>query len=230
VLFSPDLNDYVVLPILIPLSLLTAGGVNAQRRTVAAALNWFGLMTFGLGALTLWLLWGAVYFGVPEQLAQRANKLNPQTIREIALLPVMVAMILTVAWGWIISRKNALGKQVLINWACGLTLLWALAMTLLQTWLDESKTYRQVAVSLRRAMPVGKCVASQNLSDSNAAALHYFGGIVTQKMEEGKGAQCTLLLIQNTGNSYLIPSRAQLLWSGARHGDMREHFELYLIR
>jgi 4-amino-4-deoxy-L-arabinose transferase-like glycosyltransferase len=228
VLFSPELTDYVVLPVLIPLALMTAGGVNAIRRAVSAALNWFGLMTFGLGALCLWLAWGTVYFSFPAFLLERAKKFNPTFAEPFSLWTLLFALVITFIWGWIISRKNAMAKQALINWTCGITLVWALAMALLQNWIDDSKSYRSVAVSLKHNLPEG-CVVSQGLTDPAAASLHYFIGLSTQELEQGGGLECKLLLIQTTG-AYLTPPKAVLLWSASRPGESKERFYLYRIR
>lgn len=232
VLLAGETNDHVALPILIPLALLATGGLEAQRRGLASALNWFGMVTFGLGVIAIWLIWMAVHFGVPVGVARRAAEFNTNYAGRISYPAVLFALGITLAWCWVLSRKRQLGKQALVNWTCGMTLIWGSSMTLLLPWLDASKTYRDVALSLKAVLPVDSttCLAGQGLSDAVVASFHYFAGITTKDVAQEQGGQCRLLLVQSSSDSYLAPPQARLLWSGARSGESRERFYLYRLR
>jgi 4-amino-4-deoxy-L-arabinose transferase-like glycosyltransferase len=227
----PGPNDHVALPILLPLALLAAGGIDTQRRGLASALNWFGMMTFGLSAVALWLLWSAIHLGFPAKLSARAVAFNPEYLPSYSSLNIGFAVFISAVWCWVLFRRRQLGKQAMINWTCGLALIWGLSMSLLLPWLDASKTYRHVAQGLRSAIPKNHqgCMMSQGLNSAVAASLHYFAGIATQKIEEAPTAACSLLLVQVAGDMYFAPPQATLLWQGARAGDTKERFYLYQL-
>jgi 4-amino-4-deoxy-L-arabinose transferase-like glycosyltransferase len=225
----PGTNDYMALPILLPLALLAAGGIDAQRRGLASALNWFGMMTFGLSALALWLLWSAIYLGFPAKLSVRTMGFNPAYLPSYSYPIIGFAVFISVVWCWVLFRRRQLGKQAMINWTCGLALVWGLSMSLLLPWLDASKTYRYVAQDLHRAIPAHYqgCMASQGLNSAIEASFHYFAGIETQKIEEAPTAVCPLLVVQAAEDTYFAPPQAKLLWQGARQGEVKERFYLY---
>jgi len=86
-------------------------------------------------------------------------------------------------------------RRAVVNWASGITLIWILAMTLWLPWLDSGKSYRNMIVSLKAAMPAQyNCVArNTTLGDSQRAMLHYFGDIITRR---DSARVCELRLIQ----------------------------------
>src|SRR5688572_12594400 len=63
---TQDINCIVLLP---PLALLAPQGIDALRRGAANALDWFGVMTFGLFAALVWLGYVAMLTGVPSRIA-----------------------------------------------------------------------------------------------------------------------------------------------------------------
>ncbi len=60
------------MPLMLPLCLLGALEVDSLQRGFSGALDWFGILTFGLLAAVVWWVWGnAVIFGIPP--ADRAG-------------------------------------------------------------------------------------------------------------------------------------------------------------
>ncbi|MDO4641852.1 MAG: glycosyltransferase family 39 protein [Neisseria sp.] len=139
--------------ILPPLALLGAAKLDSLRRGAAAFLNWFGIMTFGLAALFLWLGFFAMNYGWPAKLAERSAYFSPFYIPDINALPMLVALLFSPVWLWAITRKNIRGRQAVTNWAAGTTLVWALMMTLFLSWLDKAKSYRPVVEHMEAAAP-----------------------------------------------------------------------------
>lgn len=225
-LFVKGMDDHAALPMLLPLALLAAGGVNTQRRGLASALNWFSIVTFSLSALMLWLIWLTIQFGLSLPLAKHLTKFG--TLSVIANHPFAIgfAVFLTISWICILFGRWSVNQRAMINWASGLTLLWGLAMSLLLPWLDIGKTYRYVAQELRMVMPGGHhCLVSVGTTTSISASLHYFAGITLQKVEDVRGENCDLLLYI-AGNESPQPD-GDLLWTGERQGEKNERFYLY---
>lgn len=225
-LFVPHLDDAAALPMLLPLSLLAAGGINTQRRGLASALNWFSIVTFGLSALMLWLIWLTIQFGLSLSLAKHLTKFG--TLSVITNHPVAIgfAVFLTLSWLCILFNRWPVQQRAIINWVSGLTLFWGLAMSLLLPWLDAGKTYRHVAQELRMVMPNHHhCVASVGTTISISASLHYFSGLTLEKVEEGRGRNCDVLLLIAGNEPVNIES--DLLWTGERQGEKNERFYLY---
>src|SRR5438094_6036581 len=65
---SASAGTQYALPVLVPLSVLAAGGANSLPQRVAATLDWLCSVVFGLLALALWLGWtGMMPLGQPPE-------------------------------------------------------------------------------------------------------------------------------------------------------------------
>ncbi len=53
----PDPSLIDALPLLVPFALLASLEVDSLRRGFSAALDWFGILTFGLLAIVVWGIW-----------------------------------------------------------------------------------------------------------------------------------------------------------------------------
>ena len=135
-----------------PLALLGAAQLDGLRRGAAAFINWFGIMAFGLIAVFLWLGFFAMNYGWPAKLAERAAYFSPYYIPDIDPIPMAVALLFTPLWLWAITRKNIRGRQAVTNWAAGVTLAWALLMTLFLPWLNAAKSHAPVVHQMEAAL------------------------------------------------------------------------------
>lgn len=223
-----DAREVYALPILLPLALLAGGGVDGLRRGAASALDWFGLMTFGLIGGFLWLGWTAMMTGWPAKLAERSHYLQPAYVPEFKLLAFSVAAIYTALWLVLVSRLGRSNRRAVVNWAAGITLMWGLLTTLWLPWIDTGKSYRGMVAGFKDALPDHyRCMASQSLGEPQRALLEYYAGILTQR-DEGAEKRCDLLLIQGGAETPPKPGHHwRQIWEGARPGDRYEHFWLF---
>jgi 4-amino-4-deoxy-L-arabinose transferase-like glycosyltransferase len=230
VLFSSAASrETDALALLVPLSIPAGAVALFLRRGAANALSWFSLMTGGLLAIALWVMWFAMQTGFPAQLASNVAKLEPGYVPAFAIGPFVVAVIYSAGWTWFVRRAELTTLRSLPFWSAGLVLVWALAMSLWLDWIDYGKSYRTVAQGLRAAIPASAdCVASRDLGEVQRAVFHYHGGLVTQRLETGRGVECRFLLVQaSTRVPETLPGpQWDKLWEGGRPRD-RERYRLY---
>ncbi|HEX9180714.1 MAG TPA: hypothetical protein VF859_09990, partial [Burkholderiales bacterium] len=225
--FMPGTGEGEVLPLLLPLTLLAVAGLHTLRRGAAAFLDWFGIMTFGLFAALLWTGWLNLLTGQPAFLAARSRYLRAGVPLEFDALAMVLGTAITLGWIAFVWRVGLGNRRAVINWAAGITLVWVLAMTLLLPWVNGFKSYRPVAVGLKAHLPAHHgCIAGRGLAEAPRAMFHYFGGIVTQRLELKPGARCDLLLVQSPRE--LAPgSQWKKVWEGGRPLEKGERFRLY---
>jgi 4-amino-4-deoxy-L-arabinose transferase-like glycosyltransferase len=229
-----------VLALLPPLALLAGAGIDRLRRGAVLALEWFGAITFSLFGALIWLGWFAMMTGTPAQIARNFAKLEPGHVPAFEAFAFTVAVVLSVAWLWVLLRSDRSPYRSVLYWACGATLLWGLTMTLLLSWIDYGKTYAPVARSLSGALkkvaPGGaRCIESRGLGESQRAALDYHAGIVTLQAERHGDTQCPLLLVQarpgdrevESAGARGVRSTWKRVWEGNRPRD-RERYRLYV--
>jgi len=227
--------DENLLPLLAPLSLFAAHGIFTLRRGAAAALDWFGALTFAVFAAGVWLGYIAMLTGHPTPVARNFARIAPGYITHVYPIAIIFALLLAAAWVYLVFYTPPSALRSVTRWAGGMVLLWGTFSALWMPWVDYQKSYRSVALQLKSKLPVGAtCLAERNLGVSQAAALDYHGGIRTQPYDVVKPAACPLVLVQGSPQHELdAPRGAGLRWRKladvGRPGDRGERYRLYRL-
>jgi 4-amino-4-deoxy-L-arabinose transferase-like glycosyltransferase len=227
--FLADPREVYALPLLLPLSLLAGAGVPSLRRGASNGLAWFGVMCAGFFGILMWLGWFAMTTGFPAAIARNFTRLEPGHVQQFSWTAFAVALACTLGWlGLIVKSERSAPFRSVTFWAAGITLLWALGMTLILSWIDYGKSYRQVAQALKKHVPEGtRCVESRGLGESQRAIFDYRVEIVTRRIESGGDTECPFLLVQaRPGDSDNLGPGWKFLWEGRRPRD-RERYRLY---
>jgi len=228
---ASDARELYAMPMLLPLCLLATTGVDALKRGAANALNWFGIMTFGVFAGLLWFFWFALMTGHPARNAEHLLEMQPGYTPVFQPLAFSLAIFFTLSWlaTLLATRKLPRGRRAVINWSAGITLLWGIASTICLPWIDAGKSYQAMVASLQEALPTSyRCIAGDNLGEPQRALLDYYAAIVTRNKDHAGKIECDVLLVQGTTNSPPpLPAGWKPLWEGARAGDNSERFWMY---
>ena len=228
-IWSPLANDSVLLPLLPPLALLIAPGLSFMRRGQAALIDWFGRISFSLGAALIWLGYAALAAGWPERIAANFARLEPGFVATVHWPAVAIAAAATLAWVLAIARSERTPLRGIVHWCYGTTLSWLLLMTLWLPWIDYGRSYRPVAIGLKAAIGSGagnlrNCVATRTLGLAERASFAYFGGLEFARGRDN----CAWLLVQGSrGDAPRAEPGLRLIWEGNRPGDRNERFRLY---
>lgn len=228
-------NAYAIL-LLLPLAVLGAAQLDSLRRGAVAFLNWFGIMTFGMISIFIWLGFFAMNFGFPEKLAERSAYFSPYYVAEFSFLAIFCAIFATFVWIWVVTRKHLRARQAVTNWAAGVTLIWVLILSLWLPWLDKIKSYRPVVKSMQAALPAslikrlknGKdCVTTEQENLSLLAAWHEYSWVKLQIFKPDELPQCRWRLVVSDEQHVDPPAGWLMVWQGARARDRREIFALW---
>jgi len=225
-LAGPD-QDVNAIALLAPLALLAAPVIAQLRRGAAAALDWFGVMTFGFFAGLVWLGYVAMMTGVPPRIAHNFAKLAPGFGAHFHALPFAVAFAATLGWLYLVLFSAPSATRGVTRWAAGVALLWASFATLWLPYADYLSSYRPVALQIKSLLPPGApCIARAKLGDAQRAALSYHAGIVTRERDPLK--PCPLLLTQGSpAHEADAPPGWSKLADVGRPGDRDERIRLY---
>ncbi len=223
----PNIKDIFALPMLLPLALLAAASLSTLRRGAANALDWFGIMTFGLLAILMWWGWTGLLLDNHAKITQWLKEYQPGFEPTVHTPTFWIAVIAPVLWLVLVWRVGRSMRRSVTNWAAGVTLIWVLAMTIWLPWLDSGKSYRSMIVSLKRALPAQyDCIANRHVDGTQRALLQYFGNIATRRHAQGA---CSLLLVQGSRVAKSAEDEAEWkqIWEGGRSSDRNERFRLY---
>lgn len=228
---ASDSRELYLLPLMLPLSLLAAAGIAWLPAAGASAMSGSARWGFGAAASLIWLGWIVLVTGVPSQLQSLLLDYQPGFVPRVHWIHLALAVCATlVAAPFMSRRRRASSGHALTQWALGLTLCWALLATLWMPFFDAGKSYRAMIGSLAAQLPRGGCVASLNLGEPQRGLLVYFAQLTTVRLEVLPGARCEALLVQGSRATGAFPPEPDWIavWEGARPGDMKEFYRLYL--
>ncbi len=223
-------KEVFALPLLVPLTAMAGGSIETLKRGTAGALNWFGLILFGLMSGLIWLGWLAMLTGNPAKINERLTFLSGMQHLNFNMVAFVIAVAVTLIWLFAILRSQHSNRSSATNWAIGMTCVWTLLMTLWLPMIDSARSYRDVFTSFKNTLPEKyACVTSNHLGDAQRDLLHYFANVRTQSFETVQRLDCDLYLIQDEkGREKIEPGPDwKLIWSGKRVSERRESFRLF---
>jgi 4-amino-4-deoxy-L-arabinose transferase-like glycosyltransferase len=225
-----DPRAIYAMPLTVPLCLLAALEVDTLPRGFSGALDWFGILTFGLLAALMWWLWiVALADGIPPPIARIFRDTVPGYRPPLHPLAVAVSLFLSVLWFALVRPARRTNRRAVLNWAVGMTLVWGLYMSIWLPYLDSRRSYRSVADALAQHLPAQGCLATRNLGEPQRALLYYFAHIVTEREDDPAARACPRMLVQygRGDGAPVTPEGWEIAWAGTRRGDDTERFILY---
>lgn len=227
--FTGSLRPANALPVLVPLALMAAAGVTTLRRGAANAFDWFAGMCFAAFALLLWTAWTSMALSWPPGLTRHLAKIAPNFVLVHPLLPSLLGIALCLIWIGLLWTAKRGPYRGAVNWAAGMTMLWCLAVTLLQPWFEHSKSYRTAATSLAAALEgrTPTCIAQIGLSPSLRVSLDYYVGLrTTPYLAPDK--RCAYVLVYGEARPPTLGGQWRARWLYQRGGgDKLEVLRLY---
>jgi hypothetical protein len=96
---AADARMVYALPMLLPLCLLASASVDVLPRGASSALDWFGILTFGLAAIVAWIAWASFYAHWPPQLYEYLIRFRPAaTNLRFQWFAFAAALFFTLVW------------------------------------------------------------------------------------------------------------------------------------
>lgn len=150
------------------------------KRSASAAIDWFSVFFFSLGAIVVWVVYLAMHTGMPAKPAANIARLAPGFEPRFSWIALLAAAAGTLAWVWLVRwrtarHRPALWKSMVLP-AAGVALGWLLAMTLWLPALDYARSYRPLLQRVARHVPHDTaCIAAAELPRAMVAALQALG-------------------------------------------------------
>ena len=215
---SGEPNQTNLIPFTIPLSIIAVGSIDRLNRGSASALNWFGILIFGLIGFLIWLGWFAMLTEMPEKIYERMFFNSSNFVAEFELFNFVFALVITLLWLASIVKFKITNRSAISNWALGITMVWVTLITLWGPFIDNRKDYKIIFNDVKQQLTKSSsCVYVTNLSDSQINLLHYYSGIKgTNPNLENKDCRLVLLSLNEEKK---IPAEYKLwaeIWTGKR--------------
>lgn len=224
-----EAREVNAMPLLVPLVLLGVAELDTLPRGGASFLDWFGVTTFALIALVLWVGYVAAMTGSPAGVAAWLQREIPGYEYPFRFIPFALATLLTCIWVAVVARSLRTTRRAVVNWSAGITMVWMLTMMLGLPLIDQARSYRGVATRLAAALGTTSCTVESGVGEAQRALLDYFAGLRLVPAGRSNASRCDTLLAQETPGrpAAVDATRWHETWRGSRPGDRTERFVLY---
>ncbi len=180
------------------LAVLASFALPTLQRGTSAAIDWFSVFFFSVGALTIWVIYASMHLGIPAKPAANLARLVPGFLPSFSVVPLFPAILATIAWFWLVRwrsgrNRHPLWKSLVLP-ASGVALCWLLLMTLLLAPLDYARSYRPLVARIAQHVPRSGCIAAPGMPRSQIAALEYHGRYRVDAVHPPQDTRCEFLL------------------------------------
>jgi 4-amino-4-deoxy-L-arabinose transferase-like glycosyltransferase len=181
------------------LACLAAFALPTLRRAFSALIDWFTLLFFTGGAVIIWTVWLSLQTGWPAQPAINVGRLAPGYVSEMELGHTALAVLVTTLWCvlvlWRIGKNPRFIWKSLVLPAAGAILCWVLLMTLWMPLLNYARSYKPLAIQVKRLVNDTKCIYSFGLNRSQIAGLSFHGHFEFEDFKKnGPQVECVWLI------------------------------------
>lgn len=195
---TTDFSERSLLLALPAFATLAAFALPTFRRSVAALIDWFTLLSFTGCAIFIWVYWISLQTGVPAKPAANVARLAPGFVPSFSILALVFAIAATLAWCWLVRwrtgrHRTALWKTLVLP-AGGTALCWMLLMTLWLPLLDYARSYGPQVRAIAQRVGNARCISELGLQRPHLAALQHHGHFELQPLTGGK-TDCDWLLV-----------------------------------
>lgn len=193
---------YLLLP---PLALLAGYLLMKIPDDVASVMDFFALLIIGLCVVSsLWGIWLVITWQMTPLLAILNEQMPGYSLPAVSAWKVIAAALLTGGWIALLCRFGRSKERAVVNWSCGITLVWSVFNLLLAGYVDSGKSYRQTADQVRRT--IGSDCLSAPDSLHWRAQLAYFGVLLGDNncryyLADTASAAAILHLRRNSGEA-----------------------------
>lgn len=168
--------ENALFPIIIPVVLLASLEVDSIRITIVSLFNWFSICLCGIIGLLFWICYFALNFKLSLLQVFTAPLLafTQNFNYRFELWRFLLAILVTVVWVFMITRRHIRGREMVTNWASGTTFVLALFMSLLLPWFDSILTFKPIVRESLQYINKKQCVATDEANTTHGALWYYY--------------------------------------------------------
>jgi 4-amino-4-deoxy-L-arabinose transferase-like glycosyltransferase len=210
-------RDGGLLPILPPLALLAAFGVDSMKRGAAQAFYWFGVVCFVFFMIAFWTYFAALEWGMPTRLAAHVARLTPSYLPgSVPGASLLLAVVASALWVLAIPLFPRAKIRPVLVWASGMVLVWTLLVALFRPWMEAGWGYQPLIADLNRHLPAHAC-----LKVDTDPAMH---AMVRYHLRAEPSPDCPWLLASADRE---VTTDNEPVWEGARPRYKQQRYLLY---
>ncbi len=241
--FSLFVNDNNIegelFPILIPAVLLASVEIDSIRITIISLFNWFSLFITSFAATILWMLYFIINFDILRKFFNTIHlpiiefmlQFSQNYHYKFNIWNLSLAVLFTIIWILLITRKHIRGREVITNWASGVTYILVLFLSLWLPWFNSILSFEYIVNDSIKYLDVKQtsCIATNEAHSLQIALWYYYADInLIPGFSNLDYNICDVAVIsnQNSNESILQNPKWHIVWQGHRPIDQKFYYIL----
>jgi len=181
----------------IPMTLLASVEVDSIKITIVAWLKWFSISVFGLLIASLWLVYIALFCNVFPELSQTIYMYTQNFVHRFHPVLFLLAVTITVIWFTLISRRHIRGREMITNYACGMTCVIILFECLYLPIVDSSLDFKHMVRESQPFISNNSCVATNENNNIQSAVWYYYANTSLIPVNNINKSGCNQAIVAN---------------------------------
>jgi hypothetical protein len=224
---SPSQQEAKIFPIILPIVLLASVEIDSVRISIVALMNWFSICIFGVVTLCIGALYFALCFGHPIKLLHLAKFYVPQYQFNFNLWQFLLALTIMVLWLFMITRKQIRGREMISNWASGITCGLVMFVSLCMPWFNSMLSFQDLVKSSEPYLDnKATCIATYETNSIQSAVWYYYANIRLKQTNNPLQTNCKKILLGSEVNQLINYPGWHIIWSSQRPIDTKHYLLL----
>jgi hypothetical protein len=171
-----DINQSIF-PIILPFVFIASLEIDSIRITIVSLLNWFCICIFGTFGAIIWISYTLLNLNTPHSFIKEVLRFTQQFHHQFNLWHILPAILITLIWLFMITRRGIRGREVVSNWASGTTFIIFLFLILWLPWFDSILTFKPMVENSIKYIDKKKCVVTNGRNTVQGALWYYYADI-----------------------------------------------------
>lgn len=227
-LFSSRSIESNLFPLVLPIAMLGSLEIDSIRISVGALFNWFSIFIFGLIGLIIWFLYFVLIFNYPKNIAIQLSYYSQNYHYNFNIWQLLAAIIITVIWLFMITRRHIRGRELISNWASGTTFVLILFMALCLPWFDAVLSFKDIVHNSTKYLEKTQCIATNGNYSSQSALWYYYENLnLLPSFLNINFTLCNQAIVVTDDIRQIDMPNWKILWVGHRPIDKKYYYVIH---
>lgn len=219
--------DSMIFPIILPFTFIASIEIDSIRISIVSLLNWFSLFLFGILGALIWFIYISFNFGASKYLQQTTLAFSQNYHFKFNIWQLILAILITLIWLFMITRRHIRGREMVTNWASGTTFVLALFVALMLPWFDSVLTFKPIIDNSLKYINNKKCITTVGSSTSQAALWYYYADInLIPSFISVDYSLCNQAIVATENSNEINKNLWNIEWQGKRPIDKKVYYVL----
>lgn len=176
--FTKSSIENTLFLIFLPMTFLASLEIDSIKITIASLINWFSIFLFGTLGVFLWLVYFLININSDNYIIHEFYKYSQNYQYHFNIWQLIMAILITIIWIFMITRKHIYGREMISNFASGVTFFLFLFTALYLPWFDSVLTFKPIISNSKKFFNDDtKCITTNGYNTTQGALYYYYEDI-----------------------------------------------------